>query len=136
MDETYLSWESTVYPDGGMCVTLARWPACTRKAAARSLTLVSERRRYEGLMKDGQCHGKGVFQYADGDRCVRRGRRGSVRAGVHTLSTDALTRARRYEGEYLEGQMNGLGVYRWSNGRRALRHASRAARQPRPQRLN
>lgn len=21
-------------------------------------------------MKDGQCHGKGVFQYADGDRCV------------------------------------------------------------------
>lgn len=20
-------------------------------------------------MKDGQCHGKGVFQYADGDRC-------------------------------------------------------------------
>jgi len=39
--ETYISWESTVYPDGGM---------------------------YEGLMKDGQCHGKGVFQYADGDR--------------------------------------------------------------------
>jgi len=37
----YLSWESTVYPDGGM---------------------------YEGLMKEGQCHGTGVFQYADGDR--------------------------------------------------------------------
>ena len=37
----YLSWESTVYPDGGA---------------------------YEGLMKDGQCHGKGVFMYADGDR--------------------------------------------------------------------
>lgn len=43
-------------------------------------------------MKDGQCHGKGVFQYADGDR---------------------------FEGEYFEGQMDGLGVYRWSNGRRA-----------------
>ena len=42
----YLSWESTVYPDGGM---------------------------YEGLMKDGQCHGKGVFQYADGDRRVYEG---------------------------------------------------------------
>lgn len=40
-NEIYISWESTVYPDGGM---------------------------YEGLMKDGQCHGKGVFQYADGDR--------------------------------------------------------------------
>ena len=22
-------------------------------------------------MKDGQCHGKGVFQYADGDRCAQ-----------------------------------------------------------------
>lgn len=40
-NEIYISWESTVYPDGGM---------------------------FEGLMKDGQCHGKGVFQYADGDR--------------------------------------------------------------------
>lgn len=48
-------------------------------------------------MKDGQCHGKGVFQYADGDR---------------------------FEGEYYEGQMDGLGVYRWSNGRRANRHVS------------
>jgi hypothetical protein len=40
-------------------------------------------------MKDGQCHGKGVFQYADGDR---------------------------FEGEYSEGLMDGLGVYQWANG--------------------
>jgi hypothetical protein len=46
-------------------------------------------RRYEGLMKDGQCHGTGVFQYADGDR---------------------------FEGEYSEGLMDGLGVYQWANG--------------------
>jgi hypothetical protein len=82
-----------------------------------------DRRRYEGLMKDGQCHGKGVFQYADGDRCAPfRSQRvwSACRQRASTLSAaDAHARARSYEGEYLEGQMNGLGVYRWSNGRRA-----------------
>jgi len=113
--ETYLGWESTVYPDGGKCVAArvacrftyrrmmpcrpfcpvvlpVAWPACERLRALDVAPPVSlALRRYEGLMKDGQCHGKGVFQYADGDR---------------------------FEGEYFEGQMDGMGVYRWSNGRR------------------
>ena len=71
--------------------------------------------RYEGLMKDGQCHGKGVFQYADGDRCARGEQRGVCGVPVFVFTHAAALP--RYEGEYVEGQMNGLGVYRWSNGR-------------------
>ena len=95
----YLTWESTVYPDGGL---------------------------YEGLVKDGQCHGKGVFQYADGDRRVAKRREAffslSSRAErlyeAEICFPHSLTRrVRSYEGQYVEGQMNGLGVYRWANGR-------------------
>lgn len=66
-------------------------------------------------MKDGQCHGKGVFQYADGDRC--RAVLREIEESPHKRSPYPL--ASRFEGEYVEGQMNGMGVYRWSNGRRA-----------------
>ena len=67
-------------------------------------------------MKDGQCHGKGVFQYADGDRYPCSPAR-EIEESPHARSPYPL--ASRFEGEYVEGQMNGLGVYRWSNGRRA-----------------
>mmetsp|Transcript_3372 Transcript_3372/g.12195 ORF Transcript_3372/g.12195 Transcript_3372/m.12195 type:complete len:484 (-) Transcript_3372:115-1566(-) len=55
-------WESMIYPDGS---------------------------RYEGLMKDGQCHVRGVFMYSDGDK---------------------------YAGEYRDNNMHGLGEYQWDNG--------------------
>lgn len=45
--------------------------------------------RYEGLMKDGQCHVRGVFMYSDGDK---------------------------YAGEYRDNNMHGLGEYQWDNG--------------------
>jgi hypothetical protein len=44
---------------------------------------------YEGLIKDGNCHLRGVLRYANGDR---------------------------YEGEYKDNKMDGLGVYVWKNG--------------------
>ncbi|WZN59997.1 hypothetical protein HKI87_02g15250 [Chloropicon roscoffensis] len=45
--------------------------------------------KYEGLVKDGRCHVRGVLRYANGDR---------------------------YEGEYKDNRMEGLGVYVWKNG--------------------
>lgn len=45
--------------------------------------------RYEGLVKDGKCHVRGVLRYSNGDR---------------------------YEGEYKDNHMSGLGVYVWKNG--------------------
>lgn len=45
MEDIDVAWESVVYPDGG---------------------------KYEGLMKEGQCHGRGIFLYPDGDRCAHR----------------------------------------------------------------
>jgi len=44
---------------------------------------------YEGLVREGKCHIRGVLRYANGDR---------------------------YEGEYKDNHMNGLGVYVWKNG--------------------
>ena len=44
---------------------------------------------YEGLVRSGKCHIRGVLRYANGDR---------------------------YEGEYKENHMDGLGVYVWKNG--------------------
>ena len=44
---------------------------------------------YEGLVREGKCHVRGVLRYANGDR---------------------------YEGEYKDNYMNGLGVYVWKNG--------------------
>jgi hypothetical protein len=45
MDSVYCAWESVVYPDGG---------------------------KYEGLMKDGQAHGRGIYLYPQGTsrRCL------------------------------------------------------------------
>eukprot|EP00899_Mesostigma_viride_P003786 jgi/Mesvir1/13408/Mv16493-RA.1 len=56
-----ITWESVVYPDGAT---------------------------YQGLMKDGSCHYRGVFTYKDGDR---------------------------YEGEYRDNMMTGSGVYYWKD---------------------
>jgi hypothetical protein len=45
MDSVYCAWERVVYPDGG---------------------------KYEGLMKDGQAHGRGIYLYPQGTsrRCL------------------------------------------------------------------
>ena len=43
-------------------------------------------------MRDGQCHGKGVFQYADGDRCglAATGRRSAGGGVTHTVAACAV----------------------------------------------
>lgn len=117
LDETYLAWESTCYPDGGKYEGLMKVRPCRRARRLQPRAVDKEhcgrvwgwlsRVRYRALKniatllcfasQDGQCHGKGVFQYADGDR---------------------------FEGEYFEGQMDGMGVYRWSNGRRGAMYKS------------
>lgn len=48
MDNVFVAWESTCYPDGG---------------------------KYEGLMRDGVAHGRGIYLYPTGvqrleNRCV------------------------------------------------------------------
>mmetsp|Transcript_14478 Transcript_14478/g.36637 ORF Transcript_14478/g.36637 Transcript_14478/m.36637 type:complete len:231 (-) Transcript_14478:145-837(-) len=61
-NKEYVTWESSRWKDGST---------------------------YEGLIKDGKCHVRGVLRYANGDR---------------------------YEGEYKDNYMDGLGVYIWKNG--------------------
>ena len=62
-----------------------------RRHTHRPLPRLSQKdgSKYEGLVKDGRCHVRGVLRYANGDR---------------------------YEGEYKDNRMEGLGVYVWKNG--------------------
>ena len=70
--------------------------------------------KYEGVMKDGKAHGRGVYVAANGSRYDGEWKDDKVHGrGVYVWGPDTDWAGDRYEGEWEDGRMHGRGVYVW-----------------------
>ncbi|KAL9184895.1 hypothetical protein ACHAXT_002672 [Thalassiosira profunda] len=67
---------------------------------------------YEGPVKNGKPHGKGVFKYGNG--CVYDG---EVKDGMpHGKGIFKFTNGDVFDGQWVNGKRNGRGIYTWKDG--------------------
>ena len=67
---------------------------------------------YEGEIRNGKMHGKGVYTWLDGERHEGE----FVNGNFHGQSVETSPDGSRYEGEYRDGKLHGQGVYTWPSG--------------------
>eukprot|EP01104_Vermistella_antarctica_P008078 TRINITY_DN2022_c0_g1_i2.p1 TRINITY_DN2022_c0_g1~~TRINITY_DN2022_c0_g1_i2.p1 ORF type:complete len:2327 (-),score=597.02 TRINITY_DN2022_c0_g1_i2:124-7104(-) len=70
--------------------------------------------RYEGTLKNGECHGEGTFVFPTGDEYSGR----FVEGRIHGFGTLLYAKKDVYEGFWREDVRHGFGVYTASNGDR------------------
>ena len=87
------------------------------KRHGRGVMKYANRSEYDGQWKDGKRHGRGVFEYANGGRTDGEWKdvTGSGR-GVFVWTRNSNWAGDKYEGEYKDGKKHGRGVFRFSNG--------------------
>lgn len=69
---------------------------------------------YEGEMRDGKAHGRGIVVTADGGRYDGEWREGNE----HGRGTWAGANGDRYDGEWRDGKPHGRGTWTWASGDR------------------